>query len=70
MMPNNTIPVNGDPRNDRDGIVRRIRDPLARETVMVDFKPLPGSKLGELTAKFSIVLGTTPAESDDGTSHP
>ena len=54
--------VNGEPKNERDGLVRRIRDPLALETVMVDFKPLEGSKIGELTANFKIVLGTTPAD--------
>jgi hypothetical protein len=30
---------------------------------MVSFKPIPNSKAGELSAKFNIILGTTP---DDG----
>ena len=34
----------------------------ARESVMVDFKPLKGSKTGEQTARFEIVLGLTPED--------
>jgi protocatechuate 3,4-dioxygenase beta subunit len=48
--------------NDRDGIYRSIRDAKQRESVTIDFQPLPESKLGELAAKFDIVLGQTPAE--------
>ena len=29
---------------------------------MVDFKPIKGSKIGELAAQFEIVLGRTPDE--------
>ena len=29
---------------------------------MIDFKPLPKSKIGELAARFEIVLGRTPDE--------
>jgi protocatechuate 3,4-dioxygenase, beta subunit len=52
--------VKGEPRNERDGVYRGIRDPRAKESVTIDFAPLPGSKIGELTARFDIVLGTTP----------
>lgn len=51
------------PQNDRDGILRSIRDEKARDSILVDFAPIPDSKLGELAAKFDIVLGTTPSES-------
>ena len=30
---------------------------------MADFRPLEGSKIGELAANFEIVLGRTPDES-------
>ena len=53
--------IKGEPRNDRDGVLRGIRDAKARESVMVDFAPIKGSKIGELAAKFDIVLGLTPA---------
>ncbi len=59
--------INGHPDNARDRLTSRIRDPLAKETILVDFSPLPGSKIGELTANFDIVLGRTVEELDDGT---
>jgi protocatechuate 3,4-dioxygenase beta subunit len=37
--------------------MRGIRDARARESVPVDFVPLPGAKSGELAARFDIVLG-------------
>jgi protocatechuate 3,4-dioxygenase beta subunit len=58
--------INGHPQNDGDGVFESARDPLARETLLVDFKPLPGSRIGELTANFDIVLGVTPQDPPDG----
>jgi len=52
--------VKGDPGNERDGVLRGIRDAKARESVLVDFAPIKESKIGELSAKFDIVLGVTP----------
>ncbi len=52
--------VKGEPANERDGIYRSIRDPEARESVTVDFAPIPGSRIGELAARFDVVLGFTP----------
>jgi protocatechuate 3,4-dioxygenase beta subunit len=52
--------IKGEPQNDRDGILRGVRDPKARESLIVDFAPIPTSKIGELAAKFDIVLGVTP----------
>jgi protocatechuate 3,4-dioxygenase beta subunit len=52
--------VKGDPANARDGIYRGLRDPKARDAVTVAFDPLPGSRVGELAARFDIVLGLTP----------
>ena len=37
-----------------------IADPKARESVMLDFVPVRGSRIGELAARFDIVLGFTP----------
>ena len=39
-----------------------VRDPLDRELVLVDFKPVADSKIGELAARFDVVVGLTPAE--------
>ena len=58
--------VNGHPDNARDRLTQRIEDPVAKETILVDFDPLPGSKIGELTAHFDIVLGRTVEELEDG----
>jgi protocatechuate 3,4-dioxygenase beta subunit len=58
--------VNGHPQNKSDGVFLGIRDPLDRELVLVDFKPIKESKVGELAAQFNIVLGTTPAEVPGG----
>ncbi|MEP6716047.1 MAG: intradiol ring-cleavage dioxygenase [Terriglobia bacterium] len=60
--------VKGDPGNDADGIVKSNRakgDML--ESVMVDFKPLAGSKLKEYSANWDIVIGRTAQEMEDGT---
>lgn len=52
--------VRGEVQNERDGVLRGIRDVNARESVIVNFSPMPGSRAGELAAKFDIVLGVTP----------
>ena len=52
--------IKGEPRNERDGLFQRIRDPEKRETILADFAPLKGSAAGELQADFPIVLGSTP----------
>ncbi len=40
-----------------------IRDSFERELVLVDFKPIKESKIGELSARFDIVVGLTPDDS-------
>lgn len=57
--------VKGEPQNQRDGILRSLTD-AQRDSVVVDFRPLEGSKLGELTAECDLVLGRTPAENEEG----
>src|SRR5205809_928791 len=52
--------VKGEPQNERDGIYKEIKDPKARDSVTVDFAPVNGSRIGELAAKFDIVMGFTP----------
>jgi protocatechuate 3,4-dioxygenase beta subunit len=52
--------IKGHPGNDRDGIYLALRDPKGREAVTIDFVPIKDSKIGELAAKFDIVLGITP----------
>jgi protocatechuate 3,4-dioxygenase, beta subunit len=50
--------VAGDAGNERDGILRSIRDEAVRRSVLVDF--MPAGTAGELTARFDVVLGRTP----------
>lgn len=53
--------IKGHPGNQRDGIWRGIRNEKARESVTVDFVKVPDSRIGELAARFDIVLGFTPS---------
>jgi protocatechuate 3,4-dioxygenase beta subunit len=52
--------INGHPQNRTDGIFRGIRDPIEREFVLVDFKPIRESRIGELSAQMDLVVGLTP----------
>jgi len=52
--------IKGHPGNERDGVLRGMRDAKARESLMVDFAPIKSSRIGELSARFDIVLGFTP----------
>ncbi len=52
--------IKGDAGNEKDGVFRGIKDPRARESVSVDFLPIKDSKIGELAARFDVVLGLTP----------
>ena len=53
--------VQGDKRNERDGLFRRA-DNDGRQSLLVDFTPLDGSKANELQANFDIILGVTPED--------
>ena len=53
--------IQGEPQNERDSVLRGIRDEKARASVIVPFAPVPNSKAGELAAKFDIVMGFTPS---------
>jgi protocatechuate 3,4-dioxygenase, beta subunit len=58
--------VKGHEANARDSIVARISDPAALETLMVEYRPLPGSAIGEVAGHFDVVLGHTAVELEDG----
>lgn len=57
--------VKGAPGNEKDFVLQGIKDPKARESVIVDFAPMENSKIGELAARFDLVMGFTPED----TSH-
>jgi protocatechuate 3,4-dioxygenase beta subunit len=54
--------VKGEPLNEKDGIFKAIRNPRDREALLVEFKPARMSRVGEQTARFDIVLGSTPED--------
>ncbi|MEZ6058810.1 MAG: protocatechuate 3,4-dioxygenase [Planctomycetaceae bacterium] len=58
--------IKGEPQNERDGVFRQLTDAKQRETVLAEFNAIPGSKIGELSANFDIVLGVTAEELEDG----
>lgn len=53
--------VKGETGNERDMVLRAIRDAKERDSIIVDFAPVKKSRAGELAARFDIVLGFTPA---------
>lgn len=61
--------ISGYPGNYRDGIFLGVRDPVDRELVSADFKPIKGSKVGELAARFDVVIGRTPADAQEDHHH-
>ncbi len=54
--------VRGFKGNKSDHVFTGAGDAINRELVLASFKPKKGSKIGELTANFDIVLGRTPSE--------
>jgi len=52
--------IKGHPQNEGDGVLRGIRDPKARASLIVDFASIKESRIGEVAARFDIVLGSTP----------
>jgi protocatechuate 3,4-dioxygenase beta subunit len=54
--------VKGDPSNEKDFVIRNIKDAAQRDSVIREFKPIPGSKIGELAVTFDIVMGFTPQD--------
>jgi protocatechuate 3,4-dioxygenase beta subunit len=52
--------IQGFPGNTRDGVYGRIGNAQAQASVTVPFTPVASSSVGELAAKFDIILGFTP----------
>jgi protocatechuate 3,4-dioxygenase, beta subunit len=57
--------VKGHPDNARDFVLNGL-DPKTRETVLCEFKKVEGSKIGELSANFDIIMGYTAGELENG----
>jgi protocatechuate 3,4-dioxygenase beta subunit len=54
--------VQGDALNATDGVLNGIRDQAQRASVIVPWEPLADSPIGELSARWDIVFGSTPAD--------
>ncbi len=52
--------IKGHAGNEKDGVWKGIKDQRQRDSVTVDFAPLAGSKAGELSARWDLVMGLTP----------
>jgi len=52
--------IKGHPGNEKDGIYMHTPAGKPREALTVDFTPIKQSKIGEVAAKFDVVLGETP----------
>ena len=59
--------IKGHRLNRTDQILNAIRNKKAKDSVIVPFKAVPGSKTGELSAHWDIVVGVTP---NDPTESP
>ncbi len=52
--------VAGHAGNEKDFVYTGVKDKKARASITVEFAKIKGSKLGELSANFDVVLGLTP----------
>ena len=49
--------VEGEPLNERDGLLQSVRDPAARARLIVPLRPAPEVAPTALAASFDIVIG-------------
>ena len=49
--------IKGHSGNANDQVLKGVKDPKALATLMSDFVPIKGSKTGEFSAKFDVILG-------------
>jgi len=56
------IYTKGDTRNKRDRILNSITSAKSREMLIAEYKPLVGSRTGELAVNFDVVIGATPED--------
>ncbi len=54
--------IKGEEKNEKDGVLSRLKDAKQRDCIIRDFTPIPESKAGELAVNFDIVMGFTPGD--------
>lgn len=52
--------LRGEPLNEKDGVLKQLPASKGKDSLMIDFSPLKGSRAAELAARFDIVMGFTP----------
>ena len=52
--------IKGHPGNEKDGVWKNIKNEKERDSVTIPFTPLKSSRIGELAARFDVVMGLTP----------
>ena len=57
--------VKGDPKNEKDFLYKEAKTAEAKATLVTDFRPIPGSKTGELAANWDLIVGMTPEDPKD-----
>ena len=54
-----------DPKNKTDFILNSVKDKKGREMLICEYKPVEGSKIGELAVNFDVVIGKTPEDPEE-----
>src|SRR5262245_51235879 len=52
--------LKGEPLNETDGVLKKLPPSKGKDSLMIPFTPMKGSRTGELAARFEIVMGFTP----------
>ena len=52
--------LKGEPLNQTDGVLKKLPPSKGKDSLMIPFTPVKGSRTGELSARFDIVMGFTP----------
>ena len=58
--------IKGDPHNEKDSLFKEAKTKAERKSIVADFKPIPNSKAGELSAHWDVVVGLTPEDKQHG----
>ena len=54
--------IEGKKIQEPDGLLKRMKATAARDTIIVPFEKVRGSKINEFNARFDIVIGLTPED--------
>jgi protocatechuate 3,4-dioxygenase, beta subunit len=52
--------LKGEPLNETDGVLKQLPPSKGKDSLIIPFTPIKDSRMGELAARFDIVMGFTP----------